>query len=111
MVKSSVRAVAGAVCALALLTACGGGEKALPAKSMTVVGREMAFDAPARVEPGEYTILFQNVGAQYHELAVKDSAGKVLVRRSIAGGTMTTMKVRLGAGTYELGCFEPGHYA
>jgi len=111
MVKSSLRVVAGAVCALGLLAGCGGGEKALPSKSMTVVGREMAFDAPDRVEPGEYTIKFENVGAQYHELAVKDSAGKVLMRRSIAGGTLMAMKVRLEAGTYELGCFEPGHYA
>ncbi len=68
----------------------------------------MAFDAPDRVEPGEYTILFENVGVQYHELAFKDSSGKVLSRRSIAGGSMTSMKVRLEAGTYELGCFEPG---
>ena len=110
MVKSLVRGVAGAVCALALLSACGG-EAALPAKSMTVVGREMAFDSPDRIEPGEYTILFENVGSVYHELAIKDSSGKVLTRRSIAGGSMTSMKVRLEAGTYELGCFEPGHYA
>lgn len=111
MLKSLVRAIAGAVCALWLLTACGAGEKTLPARSMTVVGREMAFDAPDTVEPGDYTILFDNVGAQYHELAVKDASGKVLMRRSIAGGSMMTMKVRLDAGTYELGCFEPGHYA
>ena len=85
MVKSLVRVVAGAACALVLLSACGGSEAVLPSRSMTVVGREMAFDAPDRVEPGEYTIMFQNVGAQYHELAIKDSSGKVLARRSIVG--------------------------
>ena len=111
MVKSLVRVAAGAVFAVLLLTACSGSEAALPSRSMTVIGREMAFDAPDRVEPGEYTIAFQNVGAQYHELAIKDSVGKVLARRSMAGGMMMTMKVRLEPGTYELGCFEPGHYA
>lgn len=111
MVKSLVRVVAGAVCALLFLTSCGGSDAVLPARSMTVVGREMAFDSPDRVAPGEYTILFENVGAQFHELAIKDSSGKVLTRRSIAGGAVTSMKVRLEAGTYELGCFEPGHYA
>lgn len=111
MVKSMARLVAGVAVAVVLLTACGSGEAALPARSMTVVGREMAFDAPDRVEPGDYTIMFENVGAQYHELAVKDSSGKVLMRRSIAGGMTMPMKVRLEPGTYELGCFEPGHYA
>jgi uncharacterized cupredoxin-like copper-binding protein len=93
-----------------VLTACGG-EAVLPARSMTVVGREMAFDAPDRVEPGEYQIVFHNTGAQFHELAIKNSSGEVMTRRSIAGGATVTMKVRLDAGTYELGCFEPGHYA
>lgn len=93
-----------------LLFACGS-EPALPSRSMTVIGREMAFDAPDQVEPGEYQIQFRNIGAQYHELAIKNASGDVLARRSIAGGQFMTMKVRLEAGTYELGCFEPGHYA
>ena len=32
-------------------------------------------------------------------------------RRSIAAGMTAVMNVKLPAGTYELGCFEPGHYA
>ena len=78
---------------------------------MTVVGREMAFDAPDRVEPGEYQISFRNAGSEFHELAIKNSSGDILSRKSVAAGGSMTMKVRLEAGTYELGCFEPGHYA
>jgi len=97
--------------ALTLLLSSCGDDAVLPSRSMTVVGREMAFDAPDRVEPGEYQIVFENIGAQYHELAIKDSSGDVLTRRSVAGRASVTMKVKLPAGTYELGCFEPGHYA
>jgi uncharacterized cupredoxin-like copper-binding protein len=107
--RSTLRAAA-CVLALLLLSACGGDE-VLPQRSMTVIGREMAFDAPDRVEPGDYQIQFRNMGVEYHELAIKNSSGDVLARRSIAGGTFMSMKVKLEAGSYELGCFEPGHYA
>jgi uncharacterized cupredoxin-like copper-binding protein len=109
--KSPTSLVACAALALGLLLSACGGEAVLPSRSMTVVGREMAFDAPDRVEPGEYQIVFRNTGAEFHELAIKNSSGDVMTRRSIAGGATATMKVRLDPGTYELGCFEPGHYA
>jgi uncharacterized cupredoxin-like copper-binding protein len=99
-----------ALIAVVLVTACSS-DKVLPARSMTVVGTEMAFAAPDQVASGDYKVTFRNAGTVYHELAFKDSSGKFLVRRSIAAGQTVVLSVKLPAGTYELGCFEPGHYA
>jgi uncharacterized cupredoxin-like copper-binding protein len=78
--------------------------------TFTVVGTEMAFDAPDRVTGGDYTVVFRNAGTVYHELAFRDPAGKFIARRSIPAHQSVTMDVSLETGTYELGCFEPGHY-
>ena len=68
--------------------------------------------AGARIVTVAFAMLVSFPSLRYNiNLAVKNSAGKVLMRRSIAGRTAMAMKVRLEAGTYELGCFEPGHYA
>lgn len=94
---------------LALATAaCGddGGD----ALELTVVGTEMAFDAPDRVEAGDYVVTFENAGEIHHEVAVKDASGQVLRRTQAPAGGTSTMEVTLEPGTYELGCFEPGHY-
>jgi plastocyanin len=88
--------------------ACSGGDA--PTRQLTVIGSEMKFEAPDQAVPGDYDITFRNVGAEYHELAVTDASGRVLARRSIAGGQQVIMPVSLAPGTYELGCFEPGHY-
>ena len=77
---------------------------------LTVVGTEMAFDAPVSVPAGDYTITFENAGAIHHEVAVKDAGGKVLRRTQAAAGASSTMELTLEPGVYELGCFEPGHY-
>lgn len=97
--------------ALALLTlfvACGGDGEA--PKPMTVVGTEMAFEAPDRVPAGSYTVTFRNDGAVHHELAFRAPSGEFTARRSIGGGQSVTLEVDLEPGTWELGCFEPGHY-
>jgi manganese oxidase len=94
---------------LALATsACGddGGD----ALELTIVGTEMAFDAPDTVEAGDYVVTFENAGAIYHEVAIKDASGQVLRRTQAPAGGTSTMEVTLEPGTYELGCFEPGHY-
>lgn len=89
------------------LGACGGdGEP----KQFTVVGTEMAFAAPDRVEGGDYEVVFRNDGAVPHELAFRTEAGEFVARRSIGAGEEVVMEVTLAPGTYELGCFEPGHY-
>jgi uncharacterized cupredoxin-like copper-binding protein len=77
---------------------------------LTVTGTEMAFAAPDAVPAGSYAITFRNEGSSFHELALKDPAGNLVVRRSIAGGTVAVLLVELRAGGWELGCFEPGHY-
>jgi len=88
-------------------SACGDSGSA---KELTVVGTEMAFDAPESVPAGDYVITFENAGAIHHEVAVKDASGKVFRRTQAAAGGTSTMEVTLTPGEYELGCFEPGHY-
>ena len=77
---------------------------------MAVVGREMAFEAPNRVLAGDYNVTFRNAGALYHELAFKNPSGEFVTRRSIGAGETIDMEITLEPGTWELGCFEPGHY-
>ena len=78
---------------------------------MTVVGTEMAFEAPSTVEPGEYEVTFRNAGAVAHELAFENPDGQIVMRRSIAGGQSVVLELDLTEeGTWELGCYEPGHY-
>jgi len=97
-------------CAVSI-AACGEDAATGPRKVLFVVGTEMAFDAPASVPEGDYTVTFLNNGAVFHELAFKDPDGEFRARRTIAGGGQTiTMDVTLTPGTWELGCFEPGHY-
>lgn len=88
--------------------ACSGDDTV--ASRLTVVGTEMAFDAPAHVPAGKYVVTFRNAGTIYHELAFKDPTGQVVARSMIAGGQEQTVNVVLKSGTWELGCFEPGHY-
>jgi uncharacterized cupredoxin-like copper-binding protein len=90
------------------LFACGGSDA--PSRTMTVVGTEMAFAAPDSVVAGDYSVTFRNDGAVHHELAFRDPSGEIVARRSIPGGQSVVMEVRLEPGTWELGCFEPGHY-
>jgi uncharacterized cupredoxin-like copper-binding protein len=102
------RTLAALVLALALTAgACGSTEEPM---ELTVVGTEMAFDAPATVEAGDYVVVFENAGAIYHEVAIKDASGQVLRRTQAPAGGTSRMEVTLEPGTYELGCFEPGHY-
>ena len=35
---------------------------------------------------------------------------KIVTRRSIAAGQFVNLDVSLSAGTWELACYEPGHY-
>jgi hypothetical protein len=87
----------------------GGGDGG-PTDTFTVVGTEMAFEAPDRVTAGDYSVSFRNAGTVYHELAFRDPSGVFVARRSIPARQSVSMEVSLEPGTYELGCFEPGHY-
>ena len=88
----------------------GCGDTDRPSNELTVVGTEMAFDAPARVAAGDYQVVFSNQGTVHHELAFRSPGGQIVSRRSIAAGQEVELKVTLQPGTWELGCFEPGHY-
>ena len=102
------RSLAAAVLAVGLaFAACGSTDDPL---ELTVVGTEMAFDAPESVEAGDYVVTFENAGEIYHEVAIKDASGQVLRRTQAPAGGTSTMELTLGPGNYELGCFEPGHY-
>lgn len=102
------RTLAALALGLALTTAaCGSTEEPM---ELAVVGTEMAFEAPDTVEAGDYVVTFENAGAIHHEVAIKDASGQVLRRTQAAAGATSRMEVTLAPGTYELGCFEPGHY-
>ena len=106
-----MRSVRAALLLAFVLTACGGGDAASgPLKPMNVSGTEMSFSAPDRVSAGHYQVTFQNAGKVFHELAFKNADGEIVVRKSIAAGQFTTLDVKLTEGTWELACYEPGHY-
>jgi len=86
---------------------CGRGDGTA---EMTVVGTEMAFEAPSSTPAGDYVVTFRNEGTVAHELAFRDSSGEIAVRRSIGAGQSAQLEVELTPGQWELGCFEPGHY-
>ena len=95
------------IVAIVVLAACGDGQET---RTMTVIGTEMAFDAPVSVPAGKYAVTFRNRGAVAHELAFRDPSGQFANRISIPGGRSDVLEVTLEAGTWEIGCFEPGHY-
>ena len=104
--------IAIAVVALVLLgsaAACGG-DGGSDAARLTVVGTEMAFQAPSQAPSGDYVVTFRNDGQVAHELALKNPSGEVVMRRSIGAGASADLEVALTPGRWELGCFEPGHY-
>lgn len=94
---------------LTLVTIGACGEAAEP-RTMAVIGTEMAFDAPARVPAGHYAVTFQNAGLVPHELAFRDPSGEFVNRISIGAQAMQMIEVDLEPGTWELGCYEPGHH-
>lgn len=106
-----MRMVAVAVIAIAMFVgACEDGSDSSE-RGFTVIGTEMAFEAPATVDAGTYDVTFRNAGSLPHELAFRSPDGEFVMRRSIAAGAQVTMQVQLEShGTWELGCFEPGHY-
>ena len=95
------------VAAALLIGACGSAEDRI---ELRVEGNEMSFSAPAETPAGDYAVTFANTGKMVHELAIKDPAGKVVVRRSIAAGEEVVLEATLTPGTWELACHEPGHY-
>lgn len=101
------------VATLAVVATLGACKASTPkvTRALEVVGTEMAFTAPDRVPTGHYRVTFRNQGTVYHELAFKDPAGEIQMRRSIEAGQTVVIEVDLTRpGTWELACYEPGHY-
>lgn len=99
-----------ALVATAVVVGACGGDGDGQDDEFTVVGTEMAFDGPDRVRSGTYEVTFENDGMVPHELAFRHPSGRFVARRSIGAGMRAEMKVILEPGTWELGCYEPGHY-
>jgi uncharacterized cupredoxin-like copper-binding protein len=100
-----------AVALIAVTVVALSGCKASPEPlAMTVVGTEMAFEAPANVPSGHYDVTFRNAGLVPHELAFRDPNGEFVNRISIPAHATQQIEVDLEPGTWELGCYEPGHY-
>ena len=104
-----IRRWVAAATVVVMFSACAGSDTE-PRRMMLVVGTEMAFQAPDRAAAGDYSVTFRNAGLVPHELAFRDPSGEFVMRRSIAGGQSVDLEVALTPGTWELGCFEPGHY-
>ena len=103
------RVVLAVLVAAAFVGACGGDK--LDDQTMTVTGAEMSFDAPNSVPAGNYRVTFINNGNVQHELAFKDPSGKFVARNSVAPHQTVLMQVKISKkGTWDLGCYEPGHY-
>ena len=110
--RMRVLAVVVATTALGLLGACGEDRQPLATgEQIRIEGSEMAFTPAAlTTATGRHLIVFTNVGAVRHELAVASPAGTVLVARSIGAGETVAFDVALEkAGIYRLLCREPGH--
>jgi uncharacterized cupredoxin-like copper-binding protein len=90
--------------------AVGACDEAAEPRAMTVIGTEMAFAAPANVPAGHYEVTFRNDGLVPHELAFRNPSGEFVNRISIPAHASQVMEVVLEAGTWELGCYEPGHH-
>jgi uncharacterized cupredoxin-like copper-binding protein len=108
--RPALGSVVAIVVVAAVAAGCGGDDGGGEQRAMTVVGTEMAFDAPDHVPAGNYAVTFVNGGAVHHELAFRNPDGEVVTRYSIAAGQRVVLDVELEPGTWELGCFEPGHY-
>ena len=99
-----------AVLAAAMLGGCANDGETFEAKGFSVIGTEMAFEAPESVAAGMYEVTFRNDGAVPHELAFRDPSGDIVTRRSIAASSEVTIEIELTPGAWELACHEPGHY-
>lgn len=110
-----MRTVAAGLVAVALLAACGGsGGSAQPAGSIQVTLTEFKFD-PSTISHASGKVVFWlvNSGTTQHDMAIRDSTGKVLATSTLvsAGDTNEFDVDNIAAGTYTFFCTQPGHEA
>ena len=111
-----MRRLAIGLAAVALLAACGGGGggsgSGQPAGSIQVTMTEFKFD-PSTISHANGKIVFWlvNSGTTQHDMAIRDSTGKVLATSELvsAGDTSEFDVNSIAAGTYTYFCTQPGH--
>jgi len=106
------RAVVGALVAAAavVLSACGGGDEALPEADIVVVGTDRLTWEPAtlRVEPGTSSVAIVCEGGANHNLVIEETGEEVV---ACAPGRTAFGEVTLEPGNYTYVCTVPGHEA
>ena len=112
-----MRSLAVGLMAVALLAGCGGGGgggSSQPAGSIQVTMTEFKFD-PSTIQHSSGKIIFWlvNSGSTQHDMAIRDSSGKILATSELvsAGDTNEFDVSNIAAGTYAFVCTQPGHEA
>ena len=104
------RSSAAAVLLLAALTlsACGGGDEALPEADIVVVGTDRLTWEPDRltVQPGTLSVAIVCEGGANHNLAIEETGEQVA---ACAPGRTAFGEVVLEPGNYTYVCTVPGH--
>jgi plastocyanin len=105
----------GLVAVALMLVACGGGGgSGQPAGSTSVTMTEFKFDpSTIQVAHGNVTFWLVNSGTTAHDMAIRDSTGKILATSELvtAGDSKAFTVSNLAAGTYAFVCTQPGHEA
>lgn len=103
--------------AIALLAACGGSGgsgNSQPSGSIQVTMTEFKFD-PSTIQHSSGNMVFWlvNSGSTQHDMAIRDSSGKVIATSELvsAGDTKEFDVTGIAAGTYTFVCTQPGHEA
>lgn len=111
-----MRSIAVGLMTVALLAGCGGGGSgsSQPSGSIQVTMTEFKFD-PSTIQHSSGKIVFWlvNSGSTQHDMAIRDSSGKILAQSELvaAGDTKEFDVDNIAAGTYAFVCTQPGHEA
>lgn len=102
-----------------VLSACGsdaaaeGSDNDAPTATLVVLGQDIRFDAETyEAAPGPTSLVFNNVGAQPHNLVFEDAPGAPVVGAADVfdqPGASVTSVVDLEPGSFLFFCSIPGH--
>jgi plastocyanin len=110
-----VKAIAGAVLAIALLAACGGGgSSGQPAGSIKVTMTEFSFSpSTISVPSGKVVFYLVNAGTTSHDMVIRDSSNNRVAGSDLisAGDSFVFTVDSIASGTYTYFCDRSGHEA
>ena len=110
-----MKALIGAVLAIALLAGCGGSQTAQPSGSFKVTMTEFKFEpSTISVPAGKVVFYLVNAGnGTSHNLIIRDGSGKKIAGSDLvsAGDQVVFTVDNIAAGTYTIYCDQPGHEA